>query len=344
MSAAPEFNKMAGMEGTSMRYTNLPIMDVEKGADWSIDLSDSIKDIREEDGYARIYTQGQFEIEQLIKQNASEEDIAAKKEEMKTKAADYIRKRIEITVSSTADVYKNSFFKNRSVLKLFDTLIDAGVYSTDDIAEMSGGLGIEEELEPENPNEDNPNIIKPEPTIVEETEVLPETSTIKVGGEDVTAATPLNDTQQELVDNFMEGRIGPLEDNLSTTVTKDQWKKMTRRERRNNNLPVSKLGASTYYFRDDINELLADEDSSELIAMVGMKNNPSQEFYRIKFPGELKSRTITKEQLAMIPDSAILSRKVTISSYQEGEEKARRRLSNKNLEKAFGKITTTSEE
>ena len=347
MAAAPEFEKIAGMEATSMRYKNLPMMDVEKGAEWSMELNKSVLDIREEDGYKRVIQTGAGELETLINNNASTALLDAKRAEINKRSGKYIRDRISVTVSSTADVYKNSFWRNRSVLSIFDNLIELGAYTKEELAEMTSGLGFDEEPEAEETNESNsPGFPGNSEPVVDDTELpeeLPETSTIKVGGEDVPAATPLNPTQQELVDNFMEGRIGPLEDNISTTVTKEQWRKMSRRERRNNNLPVSKLGASTYYFRDDINEILSDSDSKGLIAQVGMKNNPTQEFYKIKFPGELKSRTITKEQLAMIPDSALLNRTVKLTPLEQGEQPGRR-VNQAFLEKTFGKITTEPEE
>tara|TARA_B100001094_G_C18192600_1_gene808322 strand:+ start:1274 stop:2869 length:1596 start_codon:yes stop_codon:yes gene_type:complete len=342
MVAEPEYSKMAGMESSYLNYTKLPTMGEEKGADWSISLNEAIVNIEDSDEFKAFAENaeravrekyGAIELTPEMKREAAQNSLDAE--------AKYIKDRIGVTIESTIDVYKQSFFKNNSVLNLFDRLIKKGIYTQDEFEKMISSVGIkkkEEIIDPEEAREDSLNL---EPVVggsteADEDDEKPVVPTITVGGEEVGAAIPLDPTQQELVDNFMEGRIGPLEDNVSTTVTKDQWDKMSRQERRNNNLPVSKLGASTYYFRDDIDELLADKDSKGLIAQVKMKNNPVQEFYRVKFPGELKARFVTKDQLALIPDSAILSRKVKISSFQEGERKTGRRASNEFLEKVFG--------
>ena len=158
MSAAPEFEKIAGMEATSMRYKNLPMMDVEKGAEWSMELNKSVLDIRDEEGYKRVLQTGAGELQQLIDNNASTALLDAKRAEINKRSGKYIRDRISVTVSSTADVYKNSFWRNRSVLSLFDNLIELGAYTKDELGEMTSGLGFDEE--PVNPDADDPRVTK----------------------------------------------------------------------------------------------------------------------------------------------------------------------------------------
>ena len=147
MAAEPEFQKIAGMEATSLRYKNLPMMDVEKGAEWSMELNKSVLDIRDEEGYKRVLQTGAEELQKLIDNNANTALLDAKRAEINKRSGKYIRDRISVTVSSTADVYKNSFWRNRSVLSIFDNLIELGAYTKEELAEMTSGLGFDEEPE-----------------------------------------------------------------------------------------------------------------------------------------------------------------------------------------------------
>jgi len=169
MAAEPDYQGLPGLESTTMTYKKLPRMGSEKGMEWSIKLGDDITSMRDEDAYKKLFKTAKNEIQLLMEQDppVDPEEIAAKKAELKARTGKYIRDRIDVAVRATADVYKTTFFKNGSVISLFDNLIQEGVYSEADIAEMTRGL-IEPEAE--NPDLNDPRIV----TKTEETGAVPE--------------------------------------------------------------------------------------------------------------------------------------------------------------------------
>lgn len=153
MSSEPEYQGLPGLEATTMTYKRLPRMNAEKGMDWSIDLNTSITEMQKDPAYLRIIRDGHEVLENMIEEEATQDELAAYKAGIKARTGKYIRDRIDVTVNSTADVYKTTFWKNGSVINLFDGLIKAGVYTTEDVKEMTRGLI---EPTPEDPDANDP--------------------------------------------------------------------------------------------------------------------------------------------------------------------------------------------
>ena len=171
MAAEPEYQGLPGLERTTMTYKSLPRMGVEKGMDWSIKLSDDITEMRKEKTYVDLFRAAKGDIKLMIANGSTEDEVNAAKAELKAQTGKYIRDRIDVAVRSTADVYKTTFWKNGSVISLFDNLIKEGVYSTAEIKEMTGGLV---DPLPVDPDADDPRVTetteteekKKEPVIV----------------------------------------------------------------------------------------------------------------------------------------------------------------------------------
>lgn len=171
MAAEPEYQGIPGLERTTMTYKSLPRMGVEKGMEWSLKLDSDITEMQKEKAYTRMFSVYEMDKEKMINLGATQDEVDAFKAEFKIKSGKYIRDRIDVAVRSTADVYKTTFWKNGSVLSLFDNLIKQGVYSKADIEEMTRGLV---DPLPVDPDADDPRV-----TETAETETETKTEPVK---------------------------------------------------------------------------------------------------------------------------------------------------------------------
>lgn len=160
MVAEPEYSKMAGMEGQYLNYIDLPTMSPEKGMNWAIELNKTLVDIEESKEYAAIQTK--WSRISYDKYGDPSTLTQAQKEEMATgmlaEQNKYIKDRIDTTVGASIDVYKQSFFKNNSVINFLDRMKEKGIYTQDELEKMTASVGIEPEKEIIDPDKGDPRI------------------------------------------------------------------------------------------------------------------------------------------------------------------------------------------
>ena len=132
-------------------------------------------------------------------------------------------------------------------------------------------------------------------------------------------AEALDEATLALVEDSMSDE---LIQGYSAKYTRAQWKEMSRKERRERDLPESPLGAVGFSFRDDIDELPAVKNANIMRQM-------DKDTYKIKIKGR-GTYHVTKEQLESMTRGAFIAGEpaIEIMEYKEGEKKAKNITSN----------------
>lgn len=127
--------------------------------------------------------------------------------------------------------------------------------------------------------------------------------------------TPTED-QQAAIEQFMSGKLIY---NYNTEYTREQWDKMSRKDRKARGLPESVAGAARIYFRDELDAAIAEGEANMQI-----KNHSRSERFKIRIKGR-GTFNVTKEQLDSMTDAAFrgASPAIEIIEYGEGEEKVK---------------------
>lgn len=138
----------------------------------------------------------------------------------------------------------------------------------------------------------------------------------------ITPAAPLDDTGKATIEKALSGKLifRDDEDKYTDRYTREQWKEMSRSQREERGLPVSALGGTNFYFRDDLEKFLEEPRANLEI----IKNSTSPTFkVRIKGRGTF---TVTREQLDAIPQGYFTgsSPAIIVSEYEEGEKPAKK--------------------
>ena len=147
--------------------------------------------------------------------------------------------------------------------------------------------------------------------------------TIVVGGEEK-IIVPFTEEQKDRVKNYMDTYPLPhMDDRYSMEYTRDDWKKMTRKERDKAGLPTSAIGSWNFEFRDDLEDAGVLEPSKQersINGALGLYANPQEgAFYKIKVKGRLGAFKVSAEDLREIPIERIKNGSVMIDKI-EGEE------------------------
>ena len=132
------------------------------------------------------------------------------------------------------------------------------------------------------------------------------------------AASPLTDEGKAIVEQALSGQ---LIQGYTAEFTREQWDNMSRRERKDNGLPITRAGIIGFDFKDDIDEML-----DKPLRNLNIKRNldPDKE-YKIKIKGK-GTYTVTGNQLSTMSDSAFTmpyKPAIEITEYKEGDNKAK---------------------
>ena len=114
----------------------------------------------------------------------------------------------------------------------------------------------------------------------------------------------------------------------SLDVTREEWKEMSRSERRNRGLPISTLGGMRETF-----------GTEEGLAMVDLKRNANPDaFYKLKISGKPGAFKVKGSNLALIPDQALVRElgDFSIAEFGIDEDMPSKTFSASRLKRMFG--------
>lgn len=222
-----------------------------------------------------------------------------------------------------ADTYnEGGFFNNRLAMRQVEAL--AG---TDYLKTLKTQYGIIESDESPVVDEDG----MPEATPVVETKPEPTKVTLEKKPDtdakadtEFPAAPELDEEGKAIVEDALSSKGILRENKYTDKYTKAQWEKMSRKQRRERNLPETPLGGMNFYFREDIDELI-----EAPLKNLNIKRNLDKPTYKVKIKGR-GTYHVTAEQLDSINDSYFRgsSPAIEIMEYNEGEKKAKNITSN----------------
>lgn len=295
--------------GATMTFTEIDYFTPDEALSFSSKLSKAMSDATDGDD-AEAYIKA--------KVRAAGADPKARAEADKKARAFLKAKAAKPLIEYFADTYQHGgFFDNRLVIKQIEDTMGSPFLK--DLMEV---YGLETETdEPTEETISSPNLVVEEPTIkVEETlrkepkvidpEAEPEDPTLK-------AAPPLTDEGKAIVEQALSGQLIK---GYTAEYTREQWDNMSRKEREERGLPVSRAGIIGFDFREDVDKML-----EKPLRNLNIKRNLENKEYKIKIKGR-GTFTATKEQLESMDDMAFTNVKpaIEIYEYEEGEKKARK--------------------
>jgi len=220
-------------------------------------------------------------------------------------------------IEMAAQTYANgNFFSNKYAMKVIES-----VTSKDYLKDLRKGF-----------NEDEP-VVQEDAVITEDKDVTPpETPKEPVKplvtkpasadpNDPFPPAAELDEEGKAIVENALSGKaiFRKGEEKYTDKYTKAQWDKMTRQQRRERGLPESPLGALNFYFREDIDEMIAAPKKN-----LEIKRNIDKSVYKINIKGR-GTYHVTADQLKSIDDSYFRgsSPAIVIEEYETDEKKAK---------------------
>ena len=160
-----------------------------------------------------------------------------------------------------------------------------------------------------------------QPKVKTNEDLLAEPETPATPDDPFPPAPALDEEGKAVVKDALSSRsiFSDAEDKYTDLYTKDQWEKMSRKQRRERGLPESPLGAMNFYFRDDIMEMIEAPAKN-----LQIKRNIDKPVYKINIKGR-GTYHVTAEQLESIDDSYFRGSKpaIIIEEYGEDEKKAK---------------------
>ncbi len=304
------------IDDATMTFTEVDYFTSDKSLTFSKTLSKTLSDAVEGDE-AEAYIKGKVRTAGNSSMSTSElkeaRDKAAKnaRDFLKTNAA-------KMLIDQYAETYyKGGFFDNRLVrnqieaamgtgylnelLDMYDQVPDTQEDSDQDTSTTSSTTSSEVNLE--KPIKVEQTLRKPDPEADDSTE----------------AASPLTDEGKAIVEQALSGQ---LIQGYTAEFTREQWDNMSRKERKDNGLPESRLGIVGFDFKDDIDEML-----EKPLRNLNIKRNldPDKE-YKIKIKGK-GTYTVTGNQLSTMDDAAFTmpyKPSIEITEYKEGDSKAKK--------------------
>ncbi len=323
-----EINQLARQEeytslipGATMVFTERNMFDTDKAFDFSKKIAKVAADAIDTD-QAKAYIKN-ARIEAMKGIPSAEQMAAANKaEEQAIKDLQIIA--AKPLIDYYADVYHTGkFFDNRLAVQTIEALspgyVDIlrkqyNIEAPDGVEPATTGPATTEPATTEPATTKPVTLTKPKPEDAEQDEKYP-------------TAAPFDETGIKLVEQAMEGQF--FDGNYSDKYTRAQWDEMSRAERRERGLPESPAGGFlNFYFRDELDELIAPS-----VKTLNIVRNADKPNYKVKIRGKLGTFNVTAEQLRMLDESNFIgdNPQITIEEYDEGEDKARKSLSQKDL-------------
>lgn len=220
--------------------------------------------------------------------------------------------------------YKGGFFDNRLVKNQIEASM--GTTYLNELLDIYGyGSDTEEDSNQDTSTTSSTTsseVNLETPIKVEQTLRQPE-ATGSEAEEDPTlkAASPLTEEGKAIVEQALGGQLIK---GYSAEYTREQWNNMSRNEREERDLPITRAGIIGFDFKDDIDEML-----EKPLRNLNIKRNlnPNKE-YKIKIKGGSRkggTYTVTGNQLSTMDDGAFTmpyKPAIEITEYKEGDNKA----------------------
>lgn len=134
-------------------------------------------------------------------------------------------------------------------------------------------------------------------------------------------APALDEEGKAVVEDALSGKaiLSGTEDKYTDKYTKEQWKQMSRKQRRERGLPETPLGGMNFYFREDVMDMIKEPAKN-----LQIKRNMDKPTYKINIKGR-GTYHVTADQLESINDSYFRgsSPAIIIEEYEDGEKKAK---------------------
>jgi len=293
--------------GATMTFTEIDYFTPDEALTFSTKLSKAMSDATDGDD-AEAYIKA--------KVRAAGADPKARADADKKARAFLKAKAAKPLIEYFADTYQHGgFFDNRLVIKQIEDTMGSAFLN--DLMEVYGLETETDETSEETPSSTN-NIIE-EPTITIEETLRKEPEITEEEDPTLKAAPSLSDEGKAIVEQALSGQLIK---GYTSEYTRDQWDNMSRKERKERNLPETRLGIVGFDFKEDIDEML----EKPLNNLNIKRNLDNDKEYKIKIKGR-GVFTVTGEQLASMDDSAFTmpyKPAIEIYEYEEGEEKARK--------------------
>lgn len=307
LSRQSEYSSL--IDDATMTFTEVDYFTPDASLTFSKTLSKAMSDAVDGDD-AEAYIKG--------KVRAAGNDIEARKEADRKARAFLKAKAAKPLIEHFAETYyKGGFFDNRLVKNQIEAsmgttylneLLDIYGYGSDtqedsdqDTSTTSSTTSSEVNLE--KPIKVEQTLRKPDPEAEDSTE----------------AASPLTDEGKAIVEQALSGQLIK---GYTAEFTREQWDNMSRKERKDNGLPESRLGIVGFDFKEDIDDML-----EKPLRNLNIKRNidPDKE-YKIKIKGK-GTYTVTGNQLSTMDDAAFTmpyKPAIEITEYKEGDNKAKK--------------------
>ncbi len=293
--------------GATMTFTEIDYFTPDEALTFSTKLSKAMSDATDGDD-AEAYIKA--------KVRAAGADPKARADADKKARAFLKAKAAKPLIEYFADTYQHGgFFDNRLVIKQIEDTMGSSFLN--DLMEVYG-LETETDETSEETTSTTNNIIE-EPTITIEETLRKEPEITEEEDPTLKAAPSLSDEGKAIVEQALSGQLIK---GYTSEYTRDQWDNMSRKERKERNLPETRLGIVGFDFKEDIDEML----EKPLNNLNIKRNLDNDKEYKIKIKGR-GVFTVTGEQLASMDDSAFTmpyKPAIEIYEYEEGEEKARK--------------------
>ena len=329
-----EINQLARQEeytslipGATMVFTERNMFDTDKAFDFSKKITEVTADaIKGDQAEAYIKAAKQAAMKPGM---SSAEQVAAMNRAEAQAIKDLQIVAAKPLIDYYADVYHTGkFFENRLALQTITGVMGEGYVSTlKEQYSIEAPDGVED-------TETEGNAVEPTGPVAADDPVVPEPVTLTEPkpedaeqDEKYPTAAPFDETGIKLVEQAMEGQF--FDGNYSDKYTRAQWDEMSRAERRERGLPESPAGGFlNFYFRDELDELVA-----PAVKTLNIVRNADKPNYKVKIRGKLGTFNVTAEQLKMLDESNFIGSnpQITIEEYDEGEDKVRKSLSQKDL-------------
>lgn len=347
MAASDDYTKMAGFDNAYINYTQKPFMDdvegitfvekyntmktaylkseavVNKAANIDLRIETLVKEKRAELGDDPEATTKLAQFEMSLKRDASKELLQG------------FRSTLDPVVAGYSNKYGNSFYTNPAVKGFLTTVYGSDYVNTQTkpkkVIDPNTGevVTVDKETGQEvKGTKERATDLTIDPdyneVIGEGTELDAPISeqTITVGGEEK-VIVPFTKQQEEKVKKYMDSYLLPhMDDRYSMEYTREDWKKMTRKERDKAGLPTSSIGSWNFEFRDDLEEAIEPGRQERSInGALGLYANPQEgAFYKIKVKGRLGAYKISAEDLNTIPVERVRNGSVMIEKIDKDEE------------------------
>lgn len=319
LASMQDYNEI--LEGAYVTYQDPKIMGPDEGLEFTTGLLDYvgtwIKDNEDEMRSVRsqaVQTARDMGLEGVEFNNF----VKAAEQGVKQEAA-------EPYITTYLELYKGSFFDSRVAVDALRNMM-----GDEYVAEMRELYSVRDREEqpltegelPMTPKPEGDPDLTPPPFVEDSSMQKPNTISDMDERDGITPAAPLDDTGKATIEKALSGKLifRDDEDKYTDRYTREQWKEMSRNQREERGLPVSALGGTNFYFRDDLEKFLEEPRANLEI----IKNSTSPTFkVRIKGRGTF---TVTREQLDAIPQGYFTgsSPAIIVSEYEEGEKPAKK--------------------